>query len=51
MAKKKIKIKNPYPKYSYNSGLVYLYSNKPVYGIDNKWLMWEISHGYGLSRI
>lgn len=41
---------NPFPKYSYNSGLITQDGNK-VYGVDNKWLLWEIRHGYGLSRI
>lgn len=41
--------KNPYPKYSYNTSI--LRNNELVWGIDNKWLMWEIKHGYGLKRI
>lgn len=41
---------NPYPKYSYNTGLITT-DNKPVYGIDNKWLMFEIKNGNGLPKI
>ena len=48
--KTKKKIKNPYQKYSYNTGLITM-DNKPVLGIDNKWLMFEIKQGNGLSRI
>ena len=40
----KVKKKNPYPKYSYNTGLITT-DNKPVYGIDIKWLMFEIKNG------
>lgn len=46
----KVKKKNPYPKYSYNTGLITT-DNKPVYGIDNKWLMFEIKNGNGLPKI
>ena len=50
---KKIKAKktNPYPKYSYNTGLQYLNSDKPMWGIDLKWFMWEIKHRNGLPKI
>ena len=50
---KKVKAKkmNPYPKYSYNTGLQYLNSDEPVWGVDFKWLMWEIKHGNGLPKI
>ena len=53
MKVKKVKAKeiNPYPKYSYNTGLQYLNSDEPVWGIDSKWLMWEIKHGNGLPKI
>lgn len=40
----KTKIKNPYSKYSYNTGLV-TNNNKPIYGVDIKWLMFEIKQG------
>lgn len=40
----KTKIKNPYPKYSYNTGLI-TNNNKPIYGVDIKWLMFEIKQG------
>lgn len=35
---------NPYPKYSFNSGLAD-YSGKPVWGTDIRWSLWEIKHG------
>lgn len=47
---KEVKKKNPYPKYSYNTGLITT-DNKPVYGIDNEWLMFEIKNGNGLPKI
>ena len=47
----KVRKKNPFRKYSYNTGLRNYHNNEPVWGIDNKWLMWEIKHGYGLKRI
>ena len=47
--KVKKKKKNPYPKYSYNTGVIK--DNKPVFGIDNKWLMFEIKQGNGLHNI
>ena len=40
---------NPYAKYSYNTGLIM--NNKPVWGIDSKYLMWEIKHGRGIPYI
>lgn len=45
-----VKKRNPYPKYSYNTGLITA-DNKPVYGIDNKWLIFEIKNGNGLPKI
>lgn len=42
--------KNPYPKYSYNTGLI-TEDGKRVWGIDNKWLMFEIKHGNGLPPL
>ena len=36
--------KNPYPKYSYNSGLC-KEDGTPVWGVDIKWLFWELEHG------
>ena len=47
----KKKNKNPYPKYSFNTGLRYMYNDEPVWGIDNKWLMYEIKQGNGLSKL
>ena len=49
--KAKKKNKNPYPKYSYNTGLRREYNNELVWGIDSKWLMWEIKYGNGLPKI
>lgn len=49
--KVKVKVKNPYPKCSYNTGLRNVYSDEPVWGIDNKWLMFEIKQGNGLPKI
>lgn len=34
---------NPYPQYSYNSGLCYE-DGKPVLGEDIDWLYWELEH-------
>lgn len=51
--KRRVKVKkksNPYPKYSYNSGICYA-DGSPCWGIDNKWLMFEIKQGNGLSRL
>lgn len=42
--------KNPYPKYSYNTGLR-TEDGKRVWGIDNKWLMFEIKQGNGLPPL
>lgn len=44
------KHKNPHPKYSYNTGLK-TEDGKRVWGIDNKWLMFEIKHGNGLPSL
>ena len=43
-AKKKNPDKNPYPKYSYSSGLI-MEDGSPVWGLDIKWSMFEIEHG------
>jgi ribosomal protein S27E len=40
---------NPYFKYSYNTGI--LRNGERIYGIDNKWLMWNIKNGFGLPKI
>ena len=52
--KRKIIIKteevNPYPKYSFNSGICYD-DGRPCYGIYTRWSMWEITHGRGLPEI
>ena len=42
--------KNPYPKYSYNTGLI-TEDGKRVWGIDNEWLMFEIKNGNGLPPL
>lgn len=36
---------NPYPQYSYNSGLQYIGNDKPVWGLDTNWVLWELQHG------
>lgn len=41
---------NPYPKYSFHSGICYD-DRRPCYGIDTRWSMWEITHGRGLPEI
>lgn len=53
MKRRRIKVRkkeNPYPKYSYNSGICYN-DGSPCWGIDNKWLMFEIKQGNGLSQL
>lgn len=35
---------NPYPKYSYNSGLCYTNGEK-AFGTDVNWTIWELKHG------
>ena len=42
--------KNPYPKYSYNTGLR-REDGKPVWGIDSKWALFEIKQGNGLPPL
>lgn len=42
--------KNPYPKYSYNSGLTTL-KGEPVWDIDDDWLLHEIRCGNGLRNV
>lgn len=41
--------KNPYPKYSYNSGLENQHTGEPLEGVNGEWLLWEIEHGHSLS--
>ena len=36
---------NPHPKYSYDSGLIDTRTNKPTWGLDFKWVIWELKHG------
>ena len=42
--------KNPYPKYSYRTGLTNE-KGEDVWGVDSKWLIWEIKNGNGLPKI
>lgn len=46
----KIQNKNPYTKYSYNSGLI-TEDGKRIWGIDSDWLMFEIKHGNGFPPL
>ena len=36
---------NPYPKYSYNCGVIGN-NGEPILGLDTKWFFWELHHGH-----
>jgi len=48
ISKKKSPDINPYPKYSYNSGLCD--ENGPVYGLDFDWQLYELAHGRSIDE-
>jgi len=42
---------NPYPKYSYDSGLIEQHNiyHKKHFGIDTDWLLWQLRHNKPIS--
>lgn len=36
---------NPYPHYSYNSGIKFIHNGERAWGVDSDWTLWNIKHG------
>lgn len=36
---------NPYPHYSFNSGISFIHNGEHAWGVDSDWTLWNIQHG------